>query len=85
MNTISSSSLHVQDLRCEYQLNPLVIGIKEPRLSWKLASHQRGATQSAYQIQVSDGQGDLWDSGKVLSDQSLHISYRGPALRSRQR
>jgi alpha-L-rhamnosidase len=85
MNAISTSSLRVQDLRCEYQLNPLGIDSKEPRLSWKLASNQRGATQSAYQIQVSDGLGGLWDSGKVLSDQSLHIPYHGPALRSRQR
>jgi alpha-L-rhamnosidase len=75
----------VLDLRCEYQLNPLGIDSVEPRLSWKLASDQRNASQSAYQIQVGDGHGDLWDSGKVLSDQSLHIPYRGPALRSRQR
>ncbi len=84
MNAIPTSSLRVQDLRCEYQLNPLGIDSKEPGLSWQLASDQRGATQSAYQIQVRDRQGDLWDSGKVLSDQSLHIPYHGPALRSRQ-
>jgi len=85
MNAISTSSLRVEDLRCEYQLNPLGIDSKEPRLSWELASNQRNVIQSAYQIQVRDGQGELWDSGKVLSDQSLHIPYRGPALRSRQR
>jgi alpha-L-rhamnosidase len=85
MNAISISSLRVQNLRCEYQRNPLGIDIKEPRLSWTLASDLRGAAQSAYQIQVQDGQEELWDSGKVLSDQSLHIPYRGPALRSRQR
>lgn len=83
---VSTSSLRVGDLRCEYQGNPLGIDNKEPRLSWKLVSDQRGAAQSAYQIQVRDGQGDLlWDSGKVPSDQSLHIPYGGPMLRSRQR
>lgn len=85
MKALSTSSLRVQDLRCEYQRNPLGIDVKEPRLSWQLASDQRDAIQSAYQIQVSDNRGELWDSGKVLSDQSLHIPYRGPALRSRQR
>jgi alpha-L-rhamnosidase len=85
MNTPSTSSLRVQDLCCEYQLNPLGIDVKEPRLSWKLSSDRRGASQSAYQIQVSDGRGELWNSGKVLSHQSIHIPYRGPALRSRQR
>ena len=67
MNMISMSSLRVQDLRCEYQLNPLLIESKEPRLSWKLASDQREATQSAYQIQVRDGQGELWDNRTALS------------------
>jgi alpha-L-rhamnosidase len=85
MNVISTSSLRVRELRCDYQLNPLGIESKEPCLSWQLTSDQRGATQSAYQILVSDRQGELWDTGKVLSDQSLHIPYRGPALRSGQR
>jgi alpha-L-rhamnosidase len=81
----STSSLRIQDLRCDYQLNPLGIESKEPCLSWQLTSDQRGATQSAYQIQVRNRQGELWDSGKVPSDQSLHIPYSGPSLRSRQR
>lgn len=85
MNEISTSSLRIQKLLCEYQLNPLGIDNKEPCLSWQLASDQRGAVQSAYQIQVRDRQGGLWDTGKVLSDQSLHIPYRGAALHSRQR
>ncbi|HET8845129.1 MAG TPA: family 78 glycoside hydrolase catalytic domain, partial [Ktedonobacteraceae bacterium] len=81
----STSSLRVQDLRCVYQRNPLGIDVKTPRLGWKLTSDQRGATQSSYQIQVRSGQELLWDSGKVRSDQSLHIPYRGPVLRSMQR
>lgn len=85
MHEISTSSLRMQNLLCEYQRNPLGIESQEPRLSWQLASEQRGAAQFAYQVQVNDHQGELWDSGKVLSAQSLHIPYRGPALRSRQR
>jgi len=72
MNVISTSSLRVQDLRCEYLPNPLGIDSKEPRLSWKLASDQRGATQSAYQIQVRDRQGDLlWDTGDLCNGLTL--------------
>jgi alpha-L-rhamnosidase len=86
MNTTSASSISAQDLRCEYQHNPLGLDAREPRLSWKLVSDQRGTVQSAYQIRVTDEQGSkLWGTGKVLSDQSLHVPYRGPALRSRQR
>ncbi|GHO96393.1 hypothetical protein KSF_064410 [Reticulibacter mediterranei] len=82
---MSTSSLRVRDLRCDYQLNPLGFDWQEPCLSWRLDSDQRGVAQSAYQIQVRDGQSDLWDSGKVRSEQSLHIPYHGPALSSRRR
>lgn len=85
MHVTSTSSLRVQKLRCDYQLNPLGIENQKPRLSWQLASDQRDATQSAYQIQVRDQRGEVWDTGKVLSAQSLHIPYRGPTLLSRQR
>jgi alpha-L-rhamnosidase len=31
------------------------------------------------------GQGDLWDSGQMPSDQSVHQVYQGRPLASRQR
>ncbi len=79
------------DLKCEYRTNPLGIDVARPRLSWKLHSTQRGAVQSAYQVLVASSEaelkrdkGDLWDSGKVASDQSIHVAYSGQALKSRQ-
>ncbi|MHC4240733.1 MAG: alpha-L-rhamnosidase N-terminal domain-containing protein, partial [Planctomycetota bacterium] len=64
----------------------------QPRLSWKITSPERGVTQSAYEIRaaahVDDlkvGRNLLWDSGKVESDQSIHVVYGGPSLISRQR
>ena len=76
-------------LRCEYLENPLGLDDRQPRLSWRLdAEHRRGARQTAYQLLVSSEPGgvpDLWDSGKVASDSSLHIPYAGKPLRSRQR
>src|ERR671928_58861 len=72
----STSFLRVRDLRCEYQLNSMGIDVKEPRLSWKLVADQRGATQSAYQIRVSDEQGEVWDSGKVVSAR-LYMTAHG--------
>jgi alpha-L-rhamnosidase len=85
MNTRSTSPLLVQDLGCEYQDNPLGIDVVQPRLSWKLASEQRGVAQSAYQIQVTDTSNILWETGKVLSHQSIHVPYGGSDLRSGQR
>ncbi|HYF49357.1 MAG TPA: alpha-L-rhamnosidase, partial [Planctomycetota bacterium] len=79
-------------LRCEYHVNPLGIGVTKPRLSWIVESSQRAQIQSAYQIIAASseenlltGKGDLWDSGKVESNQTAHVVYGGEALRSRQR
>jgi len=79
------------DLRCEYRRDPLGIDIPRPRLSWALKSEGRGEVQSAYRILVARSplaleadRGDLWDSGKVRSAESLGIAYAGPALRSGQ-
>jgi alpha-L-rhamnosidase len=69
------------NLRCEYFINPLGIDARRPRLSWQLNDDRRGAKQTAYQVVVEG----LWDSGKVESDQSVHVEYAGPALKSRQR
>src|SRR5438876_5637495 len=55
------------------------------RGSWKLASEQRGVAQSAYQIRVTDTSDVLWETGKVLSHQSIHVPYGGSDLRSGQR
>ena len=79
-------------LRCEYALNPLGIDVLHPRFSWKIDSRRRGRMQSAYQVLVatvdeklSANAGDLWDSGKVISDRSVNIPYAGHALKSGQK
>jgi alpha-L-rhamnosidase len=80
------------NLRCEYLVDPLGIDVVRPRLSWVLQSEERGQKQTGYQILVAssgeeldEGEGDLWDSGKVDSDQSVQVEYQGRSLRSRQR
>ncbi len=86
------SETSVKHLRCEYRSNPLGIDVAEPRLSWILESNQRGQAQTACQILVAGSEenlkqnnGDLWNSGKVESDQSNQIVYRGKPLKSRMR
>jgi alpha-L-rhamnosidase len=85
MNSRSTGPPLVQALRCEYQDNPLGIDVVWPRLSWKLASAQRGVVQSAYQLRVTDGSDVLWDTGKVRSPESIHVPYGGSALHSGER
>ncbi|MFC1558752.1 family 78 glycoside hydrolase catalytic domain, partial [candidate division KSB1 bacterium] len=77
------------ELRCEYGINPLGIENKYPRLSWILQSDKYNQKQTAYQILVSSSEdksenntSDLWDSGKVASDRSVHIVYKGKELDS---
>lgn len=79
-------------LQCEGMQEPLGIDIAHPRLSWQLQDSRRGARQAAYQVRVaSSSEGlaldrvDVWDSGRVESDQSVNVSYGGPAVESRKR
>ena len=86
------SSVKVRQLTTENAHNPLGIDVARPRLSWQLSSPDRDQKQTAYQILVSSSpsdlaksQGDVWDSGKVNSGQSVNVQYGGPDLASRTR
>ena len=76
-------------LKCEFQENPLGIDRAQPLLQWKMSDDRRGAKQTAWQVIVSGTQdkadkneGDVWDSGKIVSEQSVHVPYDGPELES---
>ena len=73
-------ALELSNLRCEYAANPIGVEAMRPRLSWALESRQRNQRQTAYQILVAStpellraNQADLWDSGRVQSDQSIQV------------
>lgn len=82
-----------QKLLCEYFANPIGVDVLRPRLSWQVFSEQRNAHQTAYQILVSKyptaseepTTNVLWNTGKVISDHSLHVAYDGLPLQSGQR
>ena len=80
------------ELRCEYEVDPLGIDACRPRLSWQTPSEPRGSRQSAYRIVVAgsaaalDAGGEvLWDSGKVASERSVNVPYAGCELGSGER
>jgi hypothetical protein len=82
-----AAGLRALHLRCEYQLNPLAVDTRQPRLSWVLESDERGERQTAYRIIVASSEtilrrskGDLWDSGKVASADQNQIAYAGRPL-----
>lgn len=87
----SDSTVEVKNLRLEMKENPLGINVTQPRFSWQIASGQPSLVQVSYQIQVAatpeqlqSGDGLLWDSGVVRSDESVLVPYAGKALESGQ-
>ncbi|HEX7583248.1 MAG TPA: glycoside hydrolase family 78 protein [Prolixibacteraceae bacterium] len=87
-NSIAAPKTEVKELICEYHTNPLGIDILNPRLSWQILSSEENLLQTAYEIKVTDqtAKGKLiWTSGKVNSNQSVNVTYGGPALKSMQR
>lgn len=88
--TASLADLTPTRLRCEYRVDPVGLDTTSPRLSWVLQSDQQQQRQTAYRVLVAPSperldrdEGDLWDSGKVASDQTIHVVYRGRPLKSR--
>ncbi|MBW1899808.1 MAG: family 78 glycoside hydrolase catalytic domain, partial [Deltaproteobacteria bacterium] len=86
-----SSSLHIENMKCEYLDNPLGIDMLSPRLSWQIKTEgRRGEKQTAYRIMVASSleklhneKPDLWDTDNVNSNQLTHIEYQGKPLQSR--
>jgi alpha-L-rhamnosidase len=77
------------NLRCEYLRNPQGIDVREPRFAWVLGHTERGQKQSAYQVLVASSaehgagdKADVWDSGKMASEDSTQVVYKGEPLSS---
>jgi len=95
MGNRKKSGLQISLLRTEYLVDPQGIDTERPRLMWELRAtdpQARDVRQSAYQVRVASTaerlaseKVDLWDSGKVGSDETVGIEYAGKELRSRDR
>jgi alpha-L-rhamnosidase len=88
----SPGRLLPSNLRCEYAISPSGVDAAQPRLGWELDSRKADQRQTAYQVLVAStperlrkGTGDLWNSGRVNSRESVQVEYAGSPLRSRQR
>jgi hypothetical protein len=76
------STAAIYDMRVEDYVNPVGIDDTDLVFSWKTNSQMLGWAQSAYQINVECGGKTVWDSGKVDSDKSVGIIYKGEELKS---
>ena len=89
-----SAQLKVTSLTVEHMKNPSTVDVPAPRLSWINEAKDgkvRGERQTAYRIVVASsaekldaGEFDVWDSGKVPSEQSTLVPYGGRRLTSGQ-
>src|SRR5215210_7718011 len=75
-------ALRISNLQCEMLNNPKGIDATKPRFSWQAAVEERGMKQTAYQVivasslsKLANNDGDLWNSGKLSSDQSIQVTY----------
>ncbi|ULQ55332.1 glycoside hydrolase family 78 protein [Flavihumibacter rivuli] len=74
---------------CEGKVSPVGVAADRPKFSWEISSPVFNTSQTAYEIRVSKdpsrlvaGKKLVWSSGKVESQQSVHVPYGGPALQS---
>lgn len=80
----------ITSLTTEGLTNPLGIDNPKPQFSWKLIATQRNTMQLAYEIKVTESETGfnknlVWTTGKVVSDQSIHIPYNGKSLEAGKR
>lgn len=79
-------NLVAENLKVEKQKNPIGIDVSKPRFSWCIQTNKRNIFQEAYHIVVIEDNGtEVWNTGKVISDQSLWIEYNGSPLKPRKR
>jgi hypothetical protein len=87
-----TAAMRAVDLQCELSKDPMGIDVGKPRLSWRVESSQQGQRQSAWQLLVGSSpdvleqnRGDLWDSGRIATDQTTFVPYAGAQLASSRR
>lgn len=75
-------SARLENVRCEYQTNPIGLDTQNPRFTWEYSA--AGDMQRSYRIRVATDavfKNLVWDSGVVESALQRAV-YAGPALKS---
>lgn len=86
--TTLAQKVRVDHLLCNAQgNNPRGIDAAKPVFNWQLSLNKPHVHQTAYRILVADNpallerdKGNIWDSKKVISDESIQIPYAGKTL-----
>lgn len=59
LNGQENNTIHIDNLRCNYRINPIGTDADPPQLSWQIISGLNDVKQSAYRILVSDNEAAL--------------------------
>lgn len=85
ITAISPGQTTVINLRTENLKEPLGLDATQPRFSWQLKTNASNVMQSAYEIEVKHNNAVVWSSGKVNSDSSVFVAYKGKPLQGNQK
>lgn len=72
--------LKIIDLKIEGQKKHLGLDETHPLFSWKLESSEKNVKQQTYKLIVTSKNETVWDTGRVESNQSINIIYKGDPL-----
>ena len=72
--------LKLTELKTEHQERPLGLDEPQPAFSWILQSDEPSVVQSAYRLTATVGEKLVWDSNRMVSDQSVAVRWAGPEL-----
>src|SRR5258708_8268398 len=83
-------------LRTDHLTNPIGIDTPKPQFAWQSDATTPNWMQSAYQLLVAtseknlapskgDAKADVWDSGRIVSSDSINIPYNAPAVKPQTR
>ncbi len=74
--------MKLKQLKTLHMTDPLGIDVN-PYFSWKMESMEQNVLQTAYQVVVCKrGKGEVWNTGKVITEASSYIVYEGEPLES---
>jgi len=87
----SLSELSFQKLTTNSKENPQALESENPLFSWIIKVEGLNKSQSAYHVLVAssedklnDHTANIWNSGKVNSEKSAYVQYKGEALKAMQ-
>lgn len=91
MTSAKTAPVAAVNLKCESLVDPLAIDSTTPHFSWTMdVGSEQGEMQTAYQILVAsspelltEGDADLWNSGKVAAPLSPFVDYGGKELKAK--